>query len=250
LKCLAQRNKQNKRSRRQNRQPRRQGRSNQRSVLVERSRFRDVPERIAKFARTTIIGPYQYIPATGWNGAAYDMEISFSLQNTYVYVGGALYQTLPNTGSTDFTALYDQYKIDMVELSIMYGVSAYISPGTTTGTATSQNPVLLAAFDPTDSSVISLSSILQYNDLKVIQLSAERVQNGYALQFRPVPLITAGGNPAALSHKVAPWISKDAPTVPHYGVKLFLDNLGGGMPTAAGNIELYVKYHLSMKLPQ
>lgn len=239
-----------KRSRRQNRQPRRQGRSNQRSVLVERSRFRDVPERIAKFARTTVIGPYQYAPATGWNATAYDMEINFSLNQTQVYIAGALYTTVPNTGASDFTALYDQYRIDMVELSIMYGVNAYIAPGTTSGVGSSQNPVLLIAFDPTDSSVTSMSSILQYNDLKVIQLCSEKVQNGYALQFRPVPLITAGGSPAAVSFKNAPWISKDTPTVPHYGVKLFLDNLGGALPTPVGNLEIYVKYHLSMKLPQ
>jgi hypothetical protein len=212
---------------------------------VESNRFRNVTEKVAKFVRTSIAGPFSVNPASGFNSAGFDCEMSFSLSQTLVYFGGTLASTVSNTGASDFIALFDQWRIDAVELCIMYGANAF-APVPGTG---AQNPVLMIVFDPSDTSVISLPSILQYNDVKMIQLGNQRLSNGYTLMFKPTPLLTAGGAVSTVPSS-APWISKDQPSVAHFGVKMFLDSIGSTLATAAGNIEFYVKYHLSMRLPQ
>lgn len=213
--------------------------------IVERNRFTNVRDVVHKFTRTSVCGPFPIYPVSGFNAVAFDMEINFSLQQTLVLIAGSLASTVANTGYSDFVALYDQYRIDAVEISCMYGANAF-APGSTSG---AQNPVLIMVFDPSDSSVISLSSILQYNNVKVIQLGNQRVANGYTLTVRPTPLVTNAGTPSGVPTS-APWLSKDTPTVTHYGLKMFIDTLGSTSVTIAGTIEFYVKYHLSMRLPQ
>lgn len=182
-------------------------------------------------------------PATGFNGVAYDCELSFSLNSTFVYLGGVLNATTSNPGASDFTALYDYYKLDKVEISFMFsGNSAPLAPATA-----SQLPILNIVFDPTDTSVVSLSSILQFQDLHTVQLGNMRTQNGYVIQCSPRPLLTAGGSATAVA-EANPWLNIDTPTVPYYGIKMFYDNSGSTVTAITGYLNLYIKYHWSFKL--
>jgi hypothetical protein len=185
-------------------------------------------------------------PSSGWNASGnFDLSLVFSLQQTSTYLAGVVSANYSNPGYSDFTALYDRYRIEEVEVAIMYGTNAY-PPGTQ---AVAQLPILNVVFDPSDNSTFSLSSIMQYQNLHTVQLGNLRNSNGYVVKFKPRSLITAGGSAAAAT-EMNPWLSKDTPTVPHYGLKLFYDNAGSGINSIIGQCNFYVKYHLAMTSSQ
>lgn len=237
--------KSNMRGQRKNRQQlARQGNRVQRDTLVVQRSLSQVSVPVHKFARTTS----QSVPITPNTGFAglnlFDLEMTFSLNQTQFYVGGVLYSNASNPGASDFTALYDFYRLDKVEVAIMYGANSF-SPGPST---VAQLPILNIVFDPSDSSAISLSSILQYQNLHIVQMGNQRTQNGYTVTCAPRPLISAGGTQSAV--EMNPWINKDTPGVAYYGIKMFYDNAGSTLATSIGNLTFYVKYHWSFKLSQ
>lgn len=213
-------------------------------MIVERNRFSQSNVPIHKFSRMTT-NTVPITPSTGWNASGFDLEISFSLNSTNFYIGGVLAGTAANPGASDFTALYDFYRLDSVEVSLMYGANMF-APGTA---AVAQLPIMNIAFDPSDISVTSLSSILQYQDLHTVQMGNQRTMNGYVVQCKPRPLLTAGGTATAVVQE-NPWINKDTPTIPYYGLKIFYDSAGSTAATVIGIVSFYIKYHWSMKLSQ
>jgi hypothetical protein len=184
------------------------------------------------------------VPSTGFNGSgSFDMEINFSLNSTYFYVGGVLAATAANPGASEFVALYDMYKLESVEVAFMYGANTVTSGGI----AVAQLPILNVVFDPTDSSVISLSSILQYQNLRTVQLGNQRTEDGYVVRCTPTPLINtlAGQTVVPTSPQ---WLTTDQPTLSHFGLKCYYDNAGSTLATVVGTLTMYVKYNWSFKL--
>jgi hypothetical protein len=172
------------------------------------------------------------------------MEIDFTLANTQFYLGGALQANASNPGSSELIALFDEYRIDSVEVSLMLGCNS-IQGGTA---ATAQLPILNIAFDPNDTSVTSLSSILQYQNLQIVQLGSNITQNGYVMKIRPTPLTTVGGVLSGTPSTRAPFISTDQPGVQHFGLKIFYDPAGSTLATVFGTLSIYVKYNLECKV--
>ena len=175
------------------------------------------------------------------NGVASDMEIAFSLNATNFYLGGVLASSASNPGASDFLALYDEYKIDQVEVALMYGGNS-VTPGVP---GTIQLPILLVVFDATDTSATSLSSMLQYQNLNVVQLGNNRNSSGYTFKCAPRAQTTVGGS--AVAGSSVTWINIDTPSVNHLGVKVFYDSAGSTLASIAGTLQVYVKYHLSMR---
>ena len=174
--------------------------------------------------------------------------MEFSLQSTVTAVGAGADVVTPNPGATDFLPLFDEYRIEAVEISIMYSNNTYGAGPL----ATQPNlPILNIAFDPSDSSTIALSSILQYQNLQTVQLGNQRTNNGYVIRCTPVPNVDVQTQTATIGTMVpstAPWISMDSSTVPHYGLKMVLDPAQSSITTQIGSIVFYVKYHLAFRL--
>lgn len=211
-------------------------------MLVEERRLSSQREVVQRFTRTTPV-VVSMIPSTGINGSGFDMEMLFTLNQTSYYIAGLLFGNNSNPGASDFTALYDQYKLEGIELAFMYSqnVNAGGAPATSAFL-----PIMNIVFDPNDVSVISLSSILQYSNLKTVQLGNLRTEQGYVLRCKPTPLTTVGAQ--ATAGVSATWLNCDTPVVPHYGVKMFYDNGGSTLATVIGNLTIYVKYHWAFRL--
>lgn len=170
--------------------------------------------------------------------------MDFSLNETRVMFAGALVATVPNPGAADFVALYDEYRLDLVEISFMFGANT-VSAGSV---SSAMLPIINVVFDPSDTSVITIGSILQYQNVQTVQLGNTRTQNGYVMSFKPVPAITAGGATASLIPTNPVWLTADAPTVRHNALKLVYDAAGSIQATQIGTLTMYIKYHWSCKL--
>jgi len=240
----AQRRKQNNNRGRRNRPGNRSKRSAGRDQLIEKTRFSQSSVPIHRYSRMTS----QVVtlnPTSGFNTVGFDLSIVFSLNATQFFIGGVLASTASNPGASDFTSLYDQYRLEGVEVAFMYGANL-IAPGLATA---AQLPIMNIVFDATDVSTISLSSILQYQDLHVVQLGNQRTQNGYTVVCKPRPLSTLSST-AQAGVMNAPWISKDTPTVGHYGIKMFYDSAGSTLNAVMGTLTMYVKYKWAFRLSQ
>lgn len=224
-------------------------RANKRGVqnvdLIPETRFSNSRDMVMTCSRTATYVDL-LVPTTGWGGSGlFDLEFSFSLTQMLVYRGGTLFSTTSITGGTDFTPLFEEWRINTVEIGMMYGANS-VAPGPTTGPI---GPILLAVFDPNDTSAVSLSSILQYNGVRVIQIANVRGESGACYKFQPRIQSNSASNAAGVAILQPPsqWISTDAPTAPHNGFKVFYDSAASTYASTIGSVSFYVKLNYSFR---
>jgi len=158
--------------------------------------------------------------ATGWNGTAFTFDLS----------------RLPNY--TEFTALYDQYKITGVKINFDW------SPDVTSSTGLEiYTPKLWLVRDYDDSTTPSLDELIQSTRVKCMRINVER---SHSIFLKPAVLqqvyksVVSYGNVPKWNQ----WIDCNDTTVPHYGLKL----VSQGLPsTDCGKISCRVKYYLKCK---
>lgn len=177
-------------------------------------------------------------------------NISASITNLGVGSGISLaYQftldSLPNY--TEFTNLYDLYKINGIKLTFVPSASEYIN-STTSGTANQNGFQRFASvldFDDT-STPVNENELLQYSSLK--QTPGWATHSRY---FKPrVNTVVEGivGATLASSSTAPKWISTANPEVEHLGVKIFVPPpIAGSSVSAAITYTVYATYYVSCR---
>ena len=182
----------------------------------------------------------------GLNGsAAYDIEFDYSLSGVQLYLGGApsLFYDMPNL--TDFTNLYDSYRIDSIQMCVQF-----TSTNSGTSSPNQAMPVLYHCIDYNDVGAVNLSGILQYDNLKTWACGLD---GGVMkkIRFTPLPqefvyyssLLT--GYEQGSSKK---WKNSSVPGIKHYGNKMFVDpQVFTGTSQVLGNLTFQWKYTISCK---
>lgn len=154
-------------------------------------------------------------------GAAYSFNIS----------------SLPDV--TDFTTLFDQYKLNKVEFTLIPNI-----------TSNDMNPVSTYYEMPNvhtvidrddDSAITSLTSLMQYPSYR-----RTRGHQVHKRTFVPAlaQTIFKTASTTGTAQKAPMWLDLTDTTVPHFGLKLFIDQTN-----ASTNIKyrLYIKYWLQFK---
>jgi hypothetical protein len=189
-------------------------------------------------------GGFQLLP-TGSLVLGFDLEFTFELSQTIIAVNGSTAITTANPGFTEFTSLFQQYCIEAVEIQVLFDSN-------TESLANSGDslPVMVVAVDYRDANSTTVSTLLQYENVRVIQLGNLRNQDGQVFMLKPraQKLVYSG---VSSSYEVAPansYYSTEYPSIPHYGIKLVYDPvIQSGASNIIGHISFYVKYHLSFK---
>jgi len=180
---------------------------------------------------------FSIVPSTGLNASgSYDAEINFSLQQTLVNFGGTLFSTVTNPGYTEILNLFQEYRIDEVEISFMY------SNNTSQINNVSNLPNFLIAADYTDSAAITAPAIMQFENLRVVQLGNYRGDSGPTFKLKPKYL-----DGALVVGQNAGWLSVLQPTAVHYGLKFVYDPVSNASNVSVGNLSLYVRYHITAR---
>lgn len=189
--------------------------------------------------------------AYGLNGSGtWNLQATFSLALTRVYINGVLYSSIPGP-YTDYTGIYDNYRIDWVEMEVLY--SANMNPGG------SNSAALLIGYmvkDTNDYNATNAGQIMNYADCKHFQLGAA-YDGGKRniLRFRPKVNFEVfdSSNANTYNPAIVPqgqqWISSSYPQVNHIGAKVAFDGVQTALtsPTLTGYITLIFKYHISCK---
>jgi len=218
--------------------------SNRGVVLYDESRLSNVRDQVFTCSRTTSQN-ISLTPTTGWNAGGFDIEFDFSLSQVTLYIAGTVAANIVIPGSGDFTALFEEWRINSVECAFMYSANSF-QAGPATGPT---GPILIFAFDPNDTSVTSLSSIVQTNGSRIVQMANIRGESGYVSRF--VPRIqaqtTTGATGRALLSPPGQWVSTDLPSAIHNGLKVFYDSAGSTYASVIGTVQCYFKINYSFQ---
>jgi hypothetical protein len=177
-----------------------------------------------------------YYGSNGWfNLGSPDMQIQFAASASTIFLGGsAVYgPTTPN--SSEFSALFDQYRLLQATIRIDWDYNSYPVSG---GTAVA--PLIYYAADYDDSTSSSLSTLLQYPGVQTHSF----LENGYKpliVTVRPKPLRDIASTGVLTAYgpmTVAPWIRTADLTTPHYGLKFCASQFGLGGTALIGQITI------------
>lgn len=142
--------------------------------------------------------------------------------------GGFTYSlnSLPNY--TDFTTLFDQYRVDKIRVTFYprQNVTNGTFPSPTTDTV--QSCQVFSVVDLDDGNApTSLNDVLQYQNLKTT-----RGLQVHSRTFKPGVEIaqTNNGTLAGSMVKMSPWLDCTVASVWHNGLKVVLQNTGGFAP--------------------
>jgi len=178
---------------------------------------------------------------------AYDIEMSFSLSGgVQVLIGGANVDTYAMPNATDFSNLYEQYRIDWIDVMLTFSNNNSSINQPSTGL-----PRIFFVEDHDDTSAINMTGILQYDNLKEWQLGANGGSNTKTIRIRPTALQSVYLSAIATGYEAgnAPrFISTAYAAVPHYGVKMMVDPIFYSAGSVfVGNIAMSFKYHLTFR---
>lgn len=183
----------------------------------------------------------------GVNYGVYDIEMSFSLSGgVQVLIGGANVDTYAMPNATDFSNLYEQYRIDWIDVMITFSNNNSSINQPTTGL-----PRIFFAEDHDDTSAVNMTGILQYDNLQQWQLGALDGSNTKTIRIHPTALQSVYLSAVSTGYQAgnkSQFISTAYAGVPHYGVKMVVDPIFySAGSVAVGNLAMAFKYHLTFR---
>jgi len=164
--------------------------------------------------------------------------------------GGAMEFKLTDVPSTsDFTNLFDRYEIEQVDIEINNVHNS--STGTNGNTAM---PVITYVPDFDDSAIPANASVIsQYQRAKTWTFRGDGKPLKISLKPRvQVPVYQSGMTSAYSAGAAGTKVDLAYSAVPHYGLKLWLENCYSGTTPVVGqtNLTFKVKYHLKFLDPR
>jgi len=159
--------------------------------------------------------------------------------NSYFAIGFEL-NDLDQVAS--LTALYDQYRIDKVELKIMSADTSINVMNTASPNGTV--PFMLIAIDSDDNNApTSLAYMRQYDQVETVTYG-----NSYFVTVKPsvTPANYASSAFDGYSVVRASWLDSASPAIVHYGVKGAINALTGAS-TSFCQWQIFAKYFLSFR---
>jgi hypothetical protein len=133
---------------------------------------------------------------------------------------------------TTFTALFDQYRIDEIEL--------WFEPQVIDVVLTTAPAKIYSAIDYDDAGTpSSINAMMQYTNCNIGSAS-----QGHYVRFRPHVAIAAYGSGAfsSYSNRSAMWIDAGSPSVEHYGFKAVIP-----IGTVGYSVTLNARFHVSCR---
>jgi hypothetical protein len=193
---------------------------------------RNIPFRIRR-SWTQDIG---YYGVNGWfNSGSSDFQINFAASTSNINIGGVAVYGPTTAGSSELSAMFDQYKLMQVTVRIDWNYNSY-----PVGSGTAVAPLMNYVVDYDDSGSALMNNLLQYPGMKTHSF----LQNGYTpliVSCKPKPLrdiASTGISTAYGPMTAAPWIRTADMTTPHYGLKFCATQFGLGGAALIGNITI------------
>lgn len=181
------------------------------------------------------MNPSSGFEVSAGGGVGYAISMSFALSSFNVNCG-LINQSRPLINSTEFTTLFDQWRIAKVEIKYVVSNSTSAVANTTTFL-----PTILVANDTNDGGLLSVSDMMQRPDHKVIQMGANGNTNNIR-KFTCKPVVAMAAFQGGLTSGYAqgrPFVNSLYPDVLWFAHKLCWDNVGTAN-TSIGVMTFYI----------
>jgi len=178
------------------------------------------------------------VTASGVSTGLYDMEFNFTQYGCLVSIGGVGIQNMNFQNAGNLAALYDQYRIDKVELEIFFSNNT-----SSVGTPSTTLPIITIVNDYDDSNSITLLRANSYTN--AVNWQCGRGSSGFAFKrvLKPnVDTLVYNGVTSAYARSPPVFMDTATNNVPHYGVKMVVDTI---VPTAASTVLGYLSFRVS-----
>lgn len=146
---------------------------------------------------------------------------------------------LPN--SSDFTSLFDQYRIDKVEQVFEMD----IADGTLNSTTRWPRITICPDFN-NQAAPLSEDAILSYEQARQYQFSTSERRFSVILRPQIASTVYRTGVTSAYEMKPSGWLDVATNDVPHYGLRYWIANYNT-TSFGASNVRVYVRYWLSFR---
>lgn len=173
-----------------------------------------------------------------------DMQINFMLQGVNLLLGGTTWTTLAMPNYTEFTTLYDQFRIDWIEGEVYFSANSSESINANNGTL----PMLICAKDYDDSNSADSTALAQYNNCQYWQLGNNMQKK--KINVRPnVDIAVFNGITSGYARAKPMFIDTSSSGVPHYGLKLATTPIvtPPANNTNLGSLFFRFRYHITMQ---
>lgn len=151
-------------------------------------------------------------------------------------------------GYTEFTSLYDSYRIDMVE--VIWELTPVFTLGTTTKTSNIM-PVIMAWPDY-DNATAPASLLVADQIAQVERLQLSEARPSVRRSIRPKLQLGVAGAPVNQgANQPSQFLDMTYDSIVHYGVKFWVKNFNTTtvVETGAG-LSLSFRYHMTMRNPR
>lgn len=150
-------------------------------------------------------------------------------------------------GYTDFTNLYDRYKITGVKATFMY------QSDSSAVNSSSVLPTIMYAVDKDDLTPDGFSAFRQKMDMKRKILTANRPFSVYWKPKKQMTVSSLAAEADVISTNVG-WNNCAFPGINHLGLKFYCNNLYGGTAGVASTVQtqldIQITYYMTFKDPQ
>lgn len=176
------------------------------------------------------------------------------------YLGTFSFQLSDLPTFTDFTGLYQQYKITGVKMKFFqpYQNGAAVMVNQLGGTSLTQPMIRMhSVFDPNDNATTGIPALQQYQTYKIQELTSPSIGKDGCLKFfyRPKEAVATANTGLSLTGYGAPgkgmWLDTDYPNVPYYGFKWAFDPVyadGSGVQfTSPVTVPIALTYYIKCK---
>jgi hypothetical protein len=159
------------------------------------------------------------VTPSGTSTGVYNLSFTFKQGYVTISVGGVPTQNCAYDNATNLAAVYDQYRIDKVEMQIFFSnnISNVTSPSVTL-------PILTIVEDYDDANSITLAKANAYNNAIHWQLGQTRGSGSIKKTVKPtVDALIYNGVTSAYARSAPIFLDCSDVGVPHYGVKVVVD---------------------------
>lgn len=183
--------------------------------------------------------------STGWGGTgSFALTLAASLATLDVFAGGTLLYQPVMPGLTDFTNLFDMYKITNIRYEIYYSVNDNTLP------SSNALPLVHIANDYNDTSGFTLADIQQYPNMYTFQLGKEKPIVWDCQPRVRLDVLTNTGITSSSAFNTTGWIDTSSPSIQQLGTKVWLNTMGRTANVDIGNAVLIATFNIEFKNPR
>lgn len=178
-------------------------------------------------------------------GGGADITLTFSLGNTTIWWTSGISEDIANPGFGDFQQLFDQWRLNKVNVRFVWSKNVENSTN-----LTHIAPTFFVVTDYDDAGTFTKNELLQYPNVRTLQLGHVNNYNNSHTVYYPAVNIDSQTDlltPLPSTSRKSPWCDCAVPNVMHHGIKMSYENFNQTIDQSDGTLLLVITHHYEFR---